>query len=40
MIAIEIISRGNAAEEVQRKRDEDGSYLRVTDVYDCALIGV
>lgn len=64
MIAIEIVSRGNSAEEIQRKREayleegaaevwivypanrgmdvfrKDGSYVRVTDAYDCALIGV
>lgn len=64
MIAIEIVSRGNSAEEIQRKREayleegaaevwivypvtrimdvfrKDGSYVRVIDVYDCALIGV
>jgi Uma2 family endonuclease len=64
MIAIEIISPGNSAEEIQRKREayleegvaevwivypvsrvmdvfrKDSSYVRVTDIYDCALIGV
>jgi Uma2 family endonuclease len=64
MIAIEIVSRGNSAEEIQRKREayleegaaevwivypvsrvmdvfrKDGSYVRVTDIYDCILIGV
>jgi Uma2 family endonuclease len=64
MIAIEIISPGNSAEEIQRKREayleegaaeawivypstrvmdvfrKDGSYVRVSDVYDCALAGV
>jgi Uma2 family endonuclease len=64
MIAIEIISRGNSADEMDRKTEayleegaaevwivypsrqimkvfrKDGSYVRVTDVYDCALIGV
>jgi Uma2 family endonuclease len=64
MIAIEIISRGNSADEIDRKTEayldegaaevwivyperrimkvfrKDGSYVRVIDVYDCALIGV
>lgn len=64
MIAIEIISRGNSAEDIQRKREayleegaaeiwivypvgrvmdvfrKDGSYVRVSGIYDCALIGV
>ncbi len=64
MIAIEIISRGNSADEIDRKTEayleegaaevwivypsrhimkvfrKDGSYVRVTDVYDCPLIGV
>jgi Uma2 family endonuclease len=64
MIAIEIISRGNTAEEVNRKTEayleegaaevwvvyptsrsmnvfrKDGSFVRVTGIYDCALIGL
>ncbi len=64
MIAIEIISRGNSADEIDRKTEayldegaaevwivypgrhimkvfrKDGSYVRVTGIYDCALIGV
>jgi Uma2 family endonuclease len=64
MIAIEIISAGNSAEEIDRKTEayleegaaefwivypgthtmkvfrKDGAIIRVTDVYDCALIGL
>jgi Uma2 family endonuclease len=64
MIAIEVVSPGNSAEEINRKTQiyledgssevwivypsdhsmnvfrKDGSYARVTGVYDCALIGL
>jgi Uma2 family endonuclease len=64
MIAIEVVSRGNTAEEINRKTElylqegaaelwivypssrsmnvfrKDGSYLRVTGVYDCELLGL
>jgi Uma2 family endonuclease len=64
MIAIEIVSAGNSAEEIDRKTEayleegaaevwivypgtrtmkvfhKDGSIIRVTGIYDCALIGL